>query len=418
MNGKSTAGLLFGWTVVLGCFIGMLGNLGQVVFTSFGVMIKPLGEAFGWGRGEVSLGLTWVMITIALAVPLAGHLIDRFGSRRIASLSILLAALVMLIAPYAVSSLGQFHLMLVVIALLGAPTNTVAYARVITAWFDRRRGLFIGIVAAGSALGFAVVPLITAWAVGFGEWKTGYTVLAALLLLLILPAVLGLIIDRPEARGLLPDGAAVLPQAAPPPQPAGLALRAAISTRTFWLLAFIVATTAFALNGILSQLVPLLTDRGASVTAAAAAASTMGISMVFTRIVVGFLLDRYFVRGVGIGVFALAAAGVAILIYAQHPMSPYLAAALMGLGMGAEADLIAFLVGRYFGLRHFGTVFGCVFTAFLLGSGLGPFVIGRAFDLSGSYAGILHVCLLLLAVAAALFSFFGPYDQYRARMRG
>lgn len=404
----------FGWTVVLGCFVGMLGNTGQVVYGSLGVMIKPLTAEFGWGRGEISLALTFLTLAIAVTIPIAGLLVDRFGSRNIAALSIIFSSLILLTFPFFISTLLLFHLMIIFLSIAGAPTNTVAYVRVISNWFDRRRGLFIGINASGLGLGFAVMPLLADWGVRTGGWKIGYVFLGLFLLCVVFPAVFLTVIDKPQNVGMQPNGNQREPNKFPHKGEIaqGLTLGEALRTRTFWLLIVIIPTVAFALNGILSQLVPMLTDRGVHPTKAAAVASTMGFSMAVARIIVGYMLDRFFAPRVGSLVFAAAMGGIALLLYGEHLWISFLAAAIMGFGIGAEADLMAYLVSRYFGLTHFGVIFGSIFTSYLIGTGLGPFILGKSFDTSGTYTEILYVCMGLCLLATVLLSLFKPYEEH------
>lgn len=390
----------------------MLGNVGALVYGSLGVMIKPLGDEFGWSRGDISLALTYVTVAVALGIPVSGILIDRFGSKLIVSISISIAGLALLLGPFFISSLGLFYFFIALVSLVGTPTNTVGYVRVISEWFDRRRGLFIGINASGLGVGFALVPLLTAWAVGIGGWRWGYATLGIILLVIILPSLTLLLVNNPRDLGLLPDGALRDDARANTGSDAGLSIRDVIRTKVFWLMIVIIPSISFALNGILTQLVPMLTDRGFGIGTAVAVASTMGLSMAVARIAVGVAVDRFFAPHVAVFVFVFVLLGIAMLLYGQNVESSFVAAILMGFGIGAEADLMAFLVTRYFGLRHFATVFGLVFTSYLLGTGFGPYFMGRAFDAAGNYDNALVLCIALIALATVLFTLLGPYDQY------
>jgi len=409
----------FGSTIALACFVGMIGNTGVILFAGTGVLIKPLTEEFGWSRGDVSLALTLLTVGIALGVLVSGRLIDRYGARRVVCASIALSILVILTGPLYVATLPLFYTMMLLAAVLGAPTNTIGYARVISNWFDKRRGLFIGINSAGIGLGFTLAPLVCNWAVGVGGWRAGYVSLGLFLLFIVFPTVYFFLIDKPEDVGMLPDGAA---KSASGHQEASdtrghLSLGEALRTRVFWLMIIIMACIAFSLNGIFSQLAALLTDRGIDMTTAALVVSTMGISMAVARVAVGYIIDKLFAPMVAIAVFILVLAGVGLLIYGQHLTLYIIAAILMGIGIGTESDLMVFLTGRYFGLRHFGTIFSWVFIAHMTGTSLGPYIMGSSFDIHGNYIPILQVCLALLALSTVLFAFLGRYDQYTRRNR-
>ena len=408
----------FGSTIALACFVGMIGNTGVILFAGTGVLIKPLTQEFGWSRGDVSLALTLLTIGIALGVLLSGRLIDRYGARRVVCASIALSMLVILTGPLYVATLPLFYTMMLLAAVVGAPTNTIGYARVISDWFDKRRGLFIGINSAGIGLGFTLAPLVCNWAVGIGGWRAGYVSLGLFLLVIVFPTVYFFLIDKPEDVGMLPDGAT---KSASGHQEASdtsghLSLGEALRTRVFWLMIIIVACIAFSLNGIFSQLAALLTDRGIDMTTAAMVVSTMGISMAVARVAVGYIIDKLFAPMVAVAVFLLVLVGVGLLIYGQHLNLYIIAAILMGIGIGTESDLMVFLTGRYFGLRHFGAIFSWVFIAHMTGTSLGPYIMGSSYDFHGSYIPILQVCLALLALATVLFAFLGRYDQFTGKL--
>ena len=409
----------FGSSIALACFVGMIGNTGVILFAGTGVLIKPLTEAFGWSRGDVSLAMTLLTVGIALGVLLSGRLIDRYGARRVLCTAIALSILVILTGPIYAVTLPLFYTMMILAALLGAPTNTIGYARVVSNWFDKRRGLFIGINSAGAGLGFTLAPLVCNWALGIGGWRAGYISLGLFLLFIVFPTVYFLLIDKPQDVGLLPDGTA---QNAPDQQQAEetsayLSLGEAVKTRVFWLMIIIIACIAFCLNGLFSQLAALLTDRGVDMNTAALVVSTMGISMAVARVVVGYTIDKLFAPMVALVVFLLVLTGILLLIYGQHLSLYFIAAILMGIGIGTESDLMVFLTGRYFGLRNFGAIFSWVFIAHMTGTSLGPYIMGRSFDIHGNYIPILQVCLGLLALATVLFAFLGRYDQYTSRKR-
>ena len=406
--------LFFGSTIVVACFVGMTGNTGVLMFAATGVLIKPLTQEFGWGRGDISLALTYLTVGIVLGVLVSGRLIDRYGARRVVCTAIALSILVILTGPLYVTTLPLFYTMMLLAAVLGAPTNTIGYARVISNWFDKHRGLFIGINSAGAGLGFALAPQICSWTAAGGGWRAGYFSLGLFLLFIVFPVVYLFLIDKPGDVELLPDGVrkSASGQQTATDTSAHLSLGEALRTHVFWLMLIIMSCIAFSLNGIFSQLAAMLTDRGIDMTTAALVVSTMGISMAIARVVVGYTIDKLFAPKVAFVVFFLVLSGVGLLIYGQHPALYFIAAILMGIGIGTESDLMVFLTSRYYGMRHFGTIFSWVFIAHMTGTSLGPYIMGRSFDIHGNYIPILQVCLALLALATVLFAFLGRYDQF------
>jgi MFS family permease len=406
--------LFFGSTVVLGCFIGMMGSTGAMLFSSMGVLIKPLSEAFGWSRGDISFGATCLTMGIIVGMLTTGHLIDKYGSRRILIISVIISIAVVMIGPQFVSTLPLFYLMLILGAILGGPTNTVGYVRIVSCWFDQRRGLFIGLIAAGMGLGFTGVPLLTDFAVNQGGWKAGYYALGFVMLFLVLPALVFLIKDYPEDIGSHPDGIDISAEkrAAVLDENSSLSLLEAMKTPTFCLLVIIIGSAAFAMMGILTQLVPMLIDKGIDSSMAARVAASTGFGMAAARLIVGFLLDKVFAPRLGMIVFAFAIIGVLIITYSHYLPLYFFAALLVGFGLGTEADLMAYMVSRYYGMRNYALIFSWLFSSYMIGTGFGPFIYGRSFDIHGDYSLMLNISIGLLVLSIILLAFLAPYDRY------
>lgn len=406
--------LFFGSTVVLGCFLGMMCSNGAMMFTSMGVLVKPLTEEFGWSRGDVSFGATLVTVGIIIGLLTTGPLIDRFGARRVLLVCVSLSCVIVAAGPFLISSLAAFYCFLVLAAIAGGPTNTSGYARVVACWYDRRRGLFIGINACGMGLGFAVAPLVTDFAVRHWNWQAGYVSIALLMAIIAIPSLVFLVIDKPSDVGLQVDGDEHDHTTESPadPEQGSLSLKEAMATPTFWLLLYIVATLAFALQGTLIHLVPLLIDRGIEPSTAALVASTVGLSMVAARLVVGFALDYMFAPRLAMIVFSLAGMSIVLILFTNYLPLYFLAAILVGFGIGAEGDLMAYMVSRYFGMRSFALIFSVIFSFYILGTGTGPAVFGYLYDSQGNYEFIQYVSLGLMVSAIVLFVFLAPYDRY------
>jgi len=165
---------------------------------------------------------------------------------------------------------------------------------------------------------------------------------------------------------------------------------------------------AVAINGSAAHIVPLLTDHGLSRATAAATLGIFGLATMTGRLLAGFLVDRVFASYVATVFFLAPIAGFAFLASATG-MPPAIGVVLMGMGLGTEIDLIAFLVTRYFGQRAFGQIYGCFFMIFGLGSSLGRFLAGLIFDLAGSYHPALIGAALALVATVILVNRLGSY---------
>jgi MFS family permease len=178
------------------------------------------------------------------------------------------------------------------------------------------------------------------------------------------------------------------------------------------MLAAVFIVLSFVLNGMLAHLVPMLVDRGMDTKIAAAVAATEGITVFFSRIVIGYLIDHIFAPFVAVIFFSLSAVGMGLFAAGAVDTMAFVGAVCVGLSLGAEIDLLAYLTGRYFGLKSFGTAYGFLFSAVLAGSAIGPLAFGIGFDTTGSYVSILTICVAMNILAVILTAFLGRYPDW------
>jgi predicted MFS family arabinose efflux permease len=160
--------------------------------------------------------------------------------------------------------------------------------------------------------------------------------------------------------------------------------------------------------GIL-HLPALLMDWGFTARRAAVGSSVVGVAVIVGRISCGWLMDHLFAPRVGMLFYACSATGLFLLWTAPAGSSVFLAAFLLGLGMGAEVDMMAYLASRYFGLRSFATVYGYAFAAFMVAGALGALMMGALFDHFHTYSTGLGVAAIATTLAVALLPLLGPY---------
>jgi MFS family permease len=411
----------YGWLIVLVSLFGISTGPAAFGLASLGLMIGPLEQEFGWDRTQTSSAVSIMMICTALSLPLVGRLVDKLGVRRVLIPSILIMGLCLLSLTL-VTALWQFIAIYIAMGTLAVGSNSVPYMRVLAAWFDRSRGLAIGIAGSGTGLGFAYVPLLTEWLVTNHGWRTGYVGLGLIMLCVTLPLVLLLLKETPTALGLLPDGAPgttpgttidgrdAIPEAFPA-NVTGDSLREAVTRRDFWSLVTIFVSLAFVLYGLIPHLVPMLTDRGLSTREAAQIASIFGLATFGGRLLIGFLIDRHDARLIAFIFFSLSAVGLGVLALNLPTWAFLLAALLLGGSLGAEVDMLAYLTSRYFGLRSFAEIFGVLFGAVMMGMGLGPAIFGIVFDRTGSYTSMLALGVPICLMAILLVTMLRPYAE-------
>lgn len=381
--------------------IGSTFGYSTIGATSFGAFVLPLSAAFQWGRGDISVAFTIMSYTVALLSPFAGMAADRYGVRRVLLPSIAAFGLALAGASLLTGGIRNLYALYLIMALAALGTTPVIYSRAIVQWFDRNRGLALGISLMGVGIGTAIIPLIVQASVGRWGWQGGYLTLSAIVLGLTLPVCWAWIYSaRPSST-----------DASARPEP-GDTLRSAARKATYWkLLVGFCLLTVFPV-GILAHLIPMLQDRGASPGMAALAASTLGIAIIVGRVVTGWLLDRFFAPRVVIVCMGAAAFGLGMLALGASGGWAFVAAALVGFGVGADTDFMAYLVSRYHGTRAYARIVGTVYLAMGLGQGIGPLLMGYSYQMYGGYTlGLAAMCATTLLGIVPLAT-LGPYPVF------
>lgn len=391
------------WWVVLAATIGLIVSNGPLLQFSFAVFVKPLSEAFASSRASVSAALLVGFVATGICTPIAGKLIDRYGVRPVVLPGIVLFALCIAALGLVPASPVPFVIMFGLAGIAAAGQSPLPYAKAVSGAFEKRRGLALGISMAGVGIGAAVVPQIAIALISAYGWRTAYFGLGALVFIAAFPIV--------ALRLKEPLPVALLSQASIP----GLTAREAFRTRRFWYLAFIFFAVVAACGGTIAHIVSILTDRGIAPQVATGAISAMGVSLIFGRLLTGYLLDRFFAPHVALAFIIIPLAGVCLLLYPGSAAFAIAAAVCIGIGLGAEVDLIAFMLSRYFGMRSFGEIYGYLFAVFMFGSGIGPFLMGLSFSQTGSYATTLIGLAIGLVIASVLVLRVGPYTYPVAR---
>jgi MFS family permease len=399
--------IFYGWWIVLVSVAGVFLGAPVSVF-SFGIFFKSLAHEFHAGRAAISFAFTLHNILGALLLPAWGWLIDRVGARRI----ILVLTAVFGVALVAALSIGhgiwQFYVFYAALGIaLSAGPGPVSYGVVISHWFNRRRGLALGLMGLGVGVGAFAIPLISQRLIAHFGWRAAYAFFGAAILLVTVPVVATFLQNDPSERGLEEDGAEKAVHA--PAGKEGLPWAEIWRCADFWLLIVVFTLTSASMHAGVLHMPALLTDRGMSPARAAMVSGIVGVAVVVGRVGSGFLLDYFFAPRVAMAFYGACAAGLAILWSGQTRSIAVCAAFLVGLGMGSEAELMAYLVSRYFGLRSFATAYGYVFSAFMIAGAIGTLLMGAGFDHFHSYTVSLGCFCAASLVAVALLSRLGAY---------
>jgi predicted MFS family arabinose efflux permease len=396
-DGRRGSEIREGWQVILACAIGVSAG-GPLFSYVFSLFMGPLEAEFGWSRSAISAAI-FVMPLAAFALPLMGRLMDRHGARPVALASITcLAAGYALMAATGPNILG-FYLAYLVTMALGAGSGPLAYTRAVTRRFVEARGMALALVLSGASVSAMLVPPVLAQVIAAQGWRMGFLMLAAIALLVALPAAAWGLRERGASRPQPADVVAVSPSAA-------------LRGSRFWILCAAIFLTAIPVIGVATHLVPMMSDRGVLKQTAALLVSVIGAAVLAGRLSAGWLIDRLWAPGVACAMVLLAACGALLLASSGADVRlGALAIFLIGLAQGAELDLLAFLTARYFGRAHYGALFGLVNIAFFAALPVGAVGFGISHDLLGDYAPALWASAACFVAAAVLFPALGRYPR-------
>ncbi len=405
--------VFYGWWVALTAALGNFLNTVPIVIFSFGIFAKAIGREFHSGRAQISLAFTILSLTCALCFPLVGRLVDKYGPRRVLIPSITGLGLILISSIFLSRTLWQLYLFYFALGLVADGAGTLPYADVVSQWFDKRRGLALSVMMFGLGLGAIVLPAVAQQLVQRWGWRLSYSIFGFVVLLVPLPVVAAFLKEKPQSMGLLPDGETDARTAAGRAvEEAGVAVSEAWRTPAFWIMVSVFFLITASVHACFIHLPAILTDRGGTAQMAAFASSLLGVGLFLGRISSGYLMDQFFAPRVASVFFSAVAIGLGLLAVSHGIRSAFVGAFLVGLGTGAEVDIIAFLISRYFGLRAYGAISGWIWGVYGVAGGLGAYLMGLGFDKTGSYVVPLGGFFCAAALATLLIVSLGPY-RYR-----
>jgi MFS family permease len=391
-----------GWRTLLGAAFGVgTGVTGAVVY-SVGIFLEPVSHNFGWSRTEASAGSLFTVAGLIVTGPIVGRIADRLGVRVVGMTSLVLLALALLGMTQLRPQIWTFYTGLFLISVFGSGTTPVVWARGVASWFSLHRGFALALMLLGTGAAGVLTPLFIGGLIQTHGWQAGYMGMAAVSILATVPVYFLfqerkiVEIDHISVRNIL-----------------GLEMKQALSTREFWLIAAAFAFISPAISAILIHLVPMLVNSGLDRSAALKIAGLLGVAVILGRLSIGYALDRFPPGIVSMLVFLVPAGGcLAAALTPGMPWVMILASASFGFAAGAEIDLLAFLIGRFFGLKHYSAIYGLQFAIFEIGVGTGPLMAGRSFDATGSYHVALLAGAVMFVIGGAIFLLLRDRAQF------
>jgi predicted MFS family arabinose efflux permease len=374
----------------LGVGVGLLG----LPLLTIGLFMSSLHQAFGWSRAEVAGASTCINLATIIAAPFAGRLCDKFGVRPVA-----LASLCSLTVGFAClagmnGSLLVYYVTWFLLAAGGVGTSGIVWTRAVGTYFHKNRGLALGLALTGTAFAALIAPLTLGPVIADFGWRAGFAALGAVSLLTI-PVTWFLFSERREGH----DAHALQ---------SGVTLGEAVRSGSYWRLGLGIFLLVAGMGSAMVHLVPLAIDSGLPPATAQRLFAIVGLSMLLGRVSIGTLLDRLDPLRVAAVSLAIPAAGCVLLLAGAPSVAVFACAiALFGFSAGAEVDILAYIVARYFGLKAYGAIYGSQLMFFSAGSGLGSLLTGYVRDHTGTYGPALIAGVAVFIAGAMLVASIG-----------
>ncbi len=396
-----------GWRILLLAVMGIAISINAVLLYGFGALVGPFEQAFGWQRSDQQAAITFLYGGAVVGLQAVGWLNIRFGAKRVTIGSLLLMAVGYLSCiAWLGGSVWRLYVVFALLPIIGMGALATTWTQLIVSWFVYNRGLALAVGLSGTGITAALVPQLMTWTVAHYSWPGVFVGLA--LLNLAVMAVALIWFQLPEAAPLSRSESQQ-----PEMVGGGLSFRQGLLSSRFWLCNLSLALVVSAIVGIVTNTIPMLLDRGFSAAEAAAIFGFFGLSLIAGRLVVGYLLDRFWPPLIASVSLFLPVIGYLIFLFgSQDVVMLAVAVALFGLGAGAEFDIAAFLIAKYFGIGDYTRLFGFHQGLITVASAAAPLLFAALYTWSGGYQWLLVYCLVSTAAGSLLLLALGRVPQF------
>lgn len=407
--GKERSEFSLGWKVLLAGLLGVACGASPIPYNVIGFTAEPLSAEFGWTQTQILLPITLFGVIASFLAPVFGWMADRYGVRPVALWSLFafgLAFAAISLTPTAdtPTTMYIYYGFWVVVGLVGIGSTPVTWSRAINLWFFKNRGLALGILLLGTSLAAIVVPKFAVWVIENYGWRSMFAAVAVFPFAALFVAYFLFREPRPDERPKAVSGRSG--------ELTGVTLGGALKDYRFYVIWLSIALIATSFGGAFINMPTMLRLRGIDAQTAASVMGILGIGILTGRIITGALLDRFWQGFVAFPLLCLPAISCWVLLGGEitFPMAA-LAGFLLGFAAGAESDLIAYLTGRYFGMAHYGKIYGMLYMPFGLFSAASPIIYAQVYDRTGSYDPVLTLAIGGFIIGGALLLLLGRYPE-------
>ncbi|UCG64563.1 MAG: MFS transporter [Deltaproteobacteria bacterium] len=376
--------VFYGWWIVLACFfIGLYA--GFVIVYGFTAFFQPIREEFAWSYTQISLAASLRALEMAILAPVAGFLVDRFGSRMLVLCGTIMVGFGLVLLSLT-QSLATFYGGFLLLGLGGSGCMPVVTTAVVANWFQRSVGKALGIMASGMGAGGLMVPLIV-WLMDIYDWRGTFLILGLGMWALGIPLSF-VIRNKPEHYGYLPDGKKLGDPTSHPElesKQAETGFKEAVKERSFLFMNLAEAIRMMTVTAVVTHIMPYLNILGMPRHTAGFVAGALPFFSNVGRFGFGWFSDVFDKRYVMALAFFFLGIGLLALSYVQVAWIAVLFLLLFPLGFGGGVVLRGAILRDYFGRDSFGKLIGIIMGSAAIGEVIGPALAGWTFDTLGSY---------------------------------
>ncbi len=398
---RGSPGLLSRSYMLLGCHLSLAAVcISPAFFGVFGLFLKPISEETGWERGEIAIAVSVVSLLSAIATPLGGYLVDRWGAKKVTLIAVIGVPLLSGLMALSPPNFFAFIFVASLLGLVAGLSSPVGYVSILPKWFDHRLGFALAITMSGIGVGQMLNSIIANQLINALGWRAGWIGLCVWLFIVVCIGRLlipwGALQQQPEEKSNDND------------KPTDTSAEGFnfLKQPLFWSLTVAFFLVLVVTAGTQLNIAAAISDRGLPTTIGALAVATMGASSMIARLLGGFLLDIMPARWLSAIIFFVQALGCILLAISSSITAIIFSAFLISFAFGVESDILPYVVRRQFGTTNFGRKYGSMFGVVQLGVVVGPFAVATSFDKLGSYydaflflAGCSFVAAVLVAVA-------------------
>lgn len=407
MNAAAAVDSPASWRVLAGCCIVAIFGVTSLYGSTFGLMMLPMQKELGWSRGDITFSLTLMTFVGPAILPLVGWVVDNVPLRPLILWGVLLQSVSLAAFGFMQGSVWVYYVLCLVMIFTATGASFLTLSKLLQTWFDKAFGRALGILFALITVGAVIHPQIVSVVITHASWREAFMVMGLLSLVCGGLAAWFLVRERPADAA--PASPLTTPAGIPDPSAPPVSMRAFLSDRIWWILAFWNMLFGFAVAGIMVHFAAMMQDRGMSLAQAATAMSLIGAGGFVGNLMAGWLIDHTSATRLA-RLFVLAPLGATVMLYFGSSVGVVIVAAvLLGVFNSGDHSLSAFLARRYFSSESFGRASATQQIAVSFGSGTAPWLMGVVHDRTGSYDVALMVSMgafVFAAIAAWLLPEF------------